>query len=97
MRLQYRDWSLDYLLCERRSLAHGFKPLLSMMQDGGNKTIRFQSSYGYGNTLNFHFSNQGKEGVAQQAVPLFNGGGFNEEYNSRYEPLRLRSQVTQHA
>ena len=64
-------------------------PLLSMMQDGGNKTIRFQSSYGYGNTLNFHFSNQGKEGVAQQAVPLFNGGSFNQEYNSRYEPLEV--------
>ena len=64
-------------------------PLLSMMKEGGEKTIRFQSSYGYGNTLNFHFSNQGKEGVAQQAVPLFNGGGFNEEYNSRYEPIEI--------
>lgn len=64
-------------------------PLLSMVKDGGDRTIRFQSSYGYGNTLNFHFSNQDKGGSATQAVPLFNGGSFNQDYNSQYEPLEI--------
>jgi hypothetical protein len=64
-------------------------PLLSMMQDGGTRRIRFQSSYGYGNTLNFHLSNQGKEGAAQKAVPLFTGGSFNQDYNSQYEPIDI--------
>ena len=64
-------------------------PLLSMVKDGGDRTIRFQSSYGYGNTLNFHLSNQGKEGTAQDAIPLFNGGSFNQDYNSQYEPLEI--------
>ena len=40
-------------------------------------------------TLNFHLSNSGKGGTPQQIIPLFQGGGFNENYNSQYEPMEI--------
>lgn len=64
-------------------------PALAMLKDGGEREIRFQSSYTYGNTLTFHLSNQGKAGSAQQMVPLFTGGSFNENYNSAYSPIEV--------
>ena len=42
-------------------------PALAFLKDG-NRTIRFQSSYGYDNTLTFHLSNQGKEGSADEVT-----------------------------
>ncbi|MEC8276964.1 MAG: peptide-N-glycosidase F-related protein [Myxococcota bacterium] len=64
-------------------------PALAMLKEGGDREIRFQSSYSYGNTLTFHLSNQGKSGQAQQMIPLFTGGSFNENYNSAYEPVEV--------
>ena len=71
-------------------------PLLSMFKKGGNQTIRFQSSYGYDNTLNFHLSNTGKNGTPQEIIPLFSGGSFNENYNAQYEAkeIEIPSNVT---
>ena len=64
-------------------------PLLAMLKEGGTKTVRFQSSYAYDNTLNVHLSNSGKGGTPQQIIPLFGGGSFNEAYNSQYEPIEI--------
>jgi len=64
-------------------------PILAMLKDGGNRKVRFQSSYSYDNTLNFHLSDSGKNGSPKKIIPLFQGGGFNENYNSQYEPMDI--------
>lgn len=64
-------------------------PALAMLKDGGSREIRFQSSYSYGNTLTFHLSHQDKSGQAQEMIPLYTGGSFNENYNSAYEAMEI--------
>lgn len=64
-------------------------PALAMLKEGGDREIRFSSSYAYENTLTFHLSNQGKEGRAQDMIALYQGGSFNESYNDNYDAIAV--------
>ena len=64
-------------------------PMMSFFVEGGTESMRYSGPYTYQNTLTFHFSNQGKNGTPQQMHSLFQGGGFNQEYNDKYEPLEI--------
>ena len=64
-------------------------PLLARFAQGGTQRVRFSSSYTYENTLTLHLSNSDKAGTPSEIYPLFKGGSFNQDYNSRYEPIEV--------
>jgi hypothetical protein len=64
-------------------------PALAWLKDGGERTIRFSSSYGYDNTLTFHLSDQGRSGSAEEVHALFTGGSFNSSYNDGRAPIEV--------
>jgi hypothetical protein len=64
-------------------------PLLAVFPQGGTQQLRFSSSYSYENTLTIHLSSSGKGGTPKDIHPLFTGGSFNENYNSRYAPIEI--------
>lgn len=65
--------------------------VLAYFQDGGKRSLRFDSSgQGYTTTLKIRLLNRGK-GVRSTGIqPLFQGNhGFNLDYNGHYEPLQF--------
>ncbi len=65
-------------------------PLLALFSEGGEQVIRYQSRNRYDTRLTLHLSNSGVEaGRPHTVVPLYSGGRFNAEYNSRYEPMEV--------
>ena len=68
---------------------HDISPMLSYLEQGGTQTFRFNSSQTYTTSIDFRLSNRGKQAAPQELVPLFNGGGFDEFYNDKYEPMEI--------
>lgn len=66
---------------------------LAWLQDGGDRTIRYSWAPSWntqptGISLSIRLFNQGKGMAPKAIVPLFTGGGFNSEYNTR-EPASV--------
>jgi hypothetical protein len=69
-------------------------PLLSYLREGGTRTIRFDISpewnqQAYLTTLHFRFRTASQDVSPAATTFLFGGGGFNADYNSKYEPQEV--------
>lgn len=64
-------------------------PFLAWFRGGGKVRLRYNAGNTYVTWMNFRFFNQGKDGSSQQIVELFGGGGYNDSYNNKYEPLTV--------
>jgi hypothetical protein len=61
---------------------------LAWLQDGGDRRIRYSWAPSWnvqptGVTFQVRLSNQGKGMAPREIIPLFTGGGFNADYNTR--------------
>ena len=61
---------------------------LPWLQEGGERTVRFENSQSTNVTIRFRFSKRDKPAAPREVVDLFTGGGFNTAYNDR-EPIEV--------
>ena len=67
-------------------------PMLSYLREGGTRTIRFDISpewnqQAYLTDLDFRFRTGSQDVTPAQTTYLFGGGGFNADYNAKYQPM----------
>lgn len=67
-------------------------PMLHFLRQGGKRTIRFDISpewnqQAYLTQMDFRFRTNSKEVSPSQVTDLFGGGGFNADYNGKYQPM----------
>ncbi|MBW2454111.1 MAG: hypothetical protein JRI68_06360 [Deltaproteobacteria bacterium] len=65
-------------------------PFLSMLQDGGERFVRFGMLWNMNpNTMNvsFRLRTTGAAAAPRDFVPLFTGGTFDATYNDNYQPI----------
>ena len=62
---------------------------LPLMEEGGTRTFKFETTGPYELTLDLRLSNQSKETQAEEITYLYSGGTFNSSYNAGYEELSV--------
>ena len=67
---------------------------LYYLNQGGTVRLQFNGAYPYTTTLKFRLRSKGKGGAPSQIVPLFEGGGFGEKYNDKYQPKQVEIPAT---
>jgi hypothetical protein len=63
--------------------------VLAFLHEGGPRRVGFYTQQRYEVDASFRLSNRDKGGAPRAALPLFQGGPFNLDYNSKYRPLEL--------
>jgi hypothetical protein len=64
-------------------------PFLAWFRNGGKVRLKYSAGNTYVTWMNLRFYTQGKDGSSQEIVQLFGGGGYNDSYNNKYEPLTV--------
>src|SRR5687768_16334995 len=64
-------------------------PLLALVRDGGRRRLVFGAPQPYVTKLVIRLSNRGKGIRPEEATFLYNGGGFNQDYNLNHPPMTL--------
>ncbi|MGB0591189.1 MAG: peptide-N-glycosidase F-related protein [Myxococcota bacterium] len=63
---------------------------LPLYAKGGVIPVRLNpGNGGYVNTIRYHLSHRGKADRPAEMTYLYSGGGFNQTYNDKYEPLTV--------
>ena len=63
---------------------------LPLYAKGGVMSVRLSpGNGGYVTTIRYHLSNREKASRPDEMVYLYSGGGFNQSYNDKYEPITL--------
>jgi hypothetical protein len=69
---------------------HDVSGLLPLIASGGERRFSFYTQQTYELRLDIRLSNQGKEVVPSETIPLFSGNHtFDEVYNDNYSPIVL--------